>query len=112
MPVQPSTLWPRQWQVLALAAKGLTNPQIASTLGLSAKTVGHMLSKNWRDPRSIYARIDAANRAEAAAWYERHCAVAEPRHPDDFLHDIDARLAMAQDALDAGIPIQVAQWLP
>ncbi|MET0423821.1 MAG: LuxR C-terminal-related transcriptional regulator, partial [Actinoplanes sp.] len=38
-------LTPQQRQVVALAAQGLTNPQIAARLGLSARTVGIHLSR-------------------------------------------------------------------
>ncbi|AGL16886.1 LuxR family transcriptional regulator [Actinoplanes sp. N902-109] len=41
----PDGLTPQQRQVVTLAAQGLTNPQIAARLGLSARTVGTHLSR-------------------------------------------------------------------
>ncbi|BAL89811.1 putative LuxR-family transcriptional regulator [Actinoplanes missouriensis 431] len=44
-PSRPGLLTPQQHQVVMLAAQGLTNPQIAARLGLSARTVGIHLSR-------------------------------------------------------------------
>ena len=57
-----SSLTPRELQVLALVAEGLTNPQIGSRLFISPKTASVHVS-------AILAKIGAANRAEAAALY-------------------------------------------
>jgi two-component system response regulator DevR len=51
--------------VLALIAQGLTNRQIAQELYLGEGTVRNYVS-------SILAKIDAANRAEAAAFAVKH----------------------------------------
>jgi DNA-binding NarL/FixJ family response regulator len=58
-------LSPREWEVIACTAKGMTNPEIAESLGVSANTVRFHL-------KSIFAKIQVTNRTEAAAWYFAH----------------------------------------
>jgi DNA-binding NarL/FixJ family response regulator len=58
-------LSPREWEVIGCTAKGMTNPEIAETLGVSANTVRFHL-------KSIFAKIHVTNRTEAAAWYFAH----------------------------------------
>ncbi|MBD3941772.1 AAA family ATPase [Microbacterium sp. NEAU-LLC] len=57
-----TALTPRELQVLALVAEGLTNPQIGERLFISPKTASVHVS-------AILGKIGAANRAEAAAQY-------------------------------------------
>ncbi|HET8926244.1 MAG TPA: AAA family ATPase [Microbacterium sp.] len=57
-----SALTPRERQVLALVAQGLTNPEIGRRLFISPKTASVHVS-------AILAKVGAANRAEAAAIY-------------------------------------------
>jgi DNA-binding CsgD family transcriptional regulator len=57
-----SSLTPRELQVLALVAEGLTNPQIGRRLFISPKTASVHVS-------AILGKIGAANRAEAASRY-------------------------------------------
>lgn len=64
-----SSLTPRELQVLALVAEGLTNPQIGRRLFISPKTASVHVS-------AILAKIGAANRTEAAAYYTAHRAAA------------------------------------
>ncbi len=52
-------LSPRRFEVLELVARGLTNPEIASVLGISANTVKAHLA-------SILEVLDVSNRTEAA----------------------------------------------
>ena len=56
----PAGLTRRQTQVLALVGEGLSNPEIADRLCISAKTAEHHVS-------AIMARLDATTRREAAA---------------------------------------------
>ena len=58
-------LSPREWEVIACTAKGMTNPEIAESLGVSANTIRFHL-------KSIFAKIQVTNRTEAAAWYFAH----------------------------------------
>lgn len=58
----PNELSPREWEVIACTAKGMTNPEIAESLGVSANTVRFHL-------KGIFAKIQVTNRTEAAAWY-------------------------------------------
>jgi DNA-binding NarL/FixJ family response regulator len=58
-------LSPREWEVIACTAKGMTNPEIAESLGVSANTVRFHL-------KSIFGKIQVTNRTEAAAWYFAH----------------------------------------
>lgn len=55
----------REWEVIACTAKGMTNPEIARSLGVSANTVRFHL-------KSIFGKIQVSNRTEAAAWYFEH----------------------------------------
>jgi DNA-binding CsgD family transcriptional regulator len=63
----PSVLTPRQSQVMALVAEGLSDRQIARRLGLSESTVGKHLEQ-------VYQRTGARSRVQAV----RLCAVPEP----------------------------------
>lgn len=58
-------LSPREWEVIACTARGMTNPEIAESLGVSANTVRFHL-------KSIFSKIHVTNRTEAAAWYFAH----------------------------------------
>ena len=52
----------REWEVLAHAARGHTNNEIAQLLGVSENTVRFHL-------KNIYSKINVTNRTEAAGWY-------------------------------------------
>jgi len=60
-------LSPREREVLALVAEGLTNAQIAKRLVVSQETVKFHL-------RNIYQKLGVSTRTEAAAYYYRHLA--------------------------------------
>ncbi|MFI7301061.1 response regulator [Streptomyces sp. NPDC050121] len=61
-PPDPSPLTGRGLEIAALVAKGLTNRQIASALGLSPRTVdGHV--------ENILARLGFECRAQIASWW-------------------------------------------
>lgn len=60
----------REWAVLELAAKGLTNPQIAEALTVSENTVKFHL-------QNIFRKLGVSNRTEAAGYYFR----AKDRRP-------------------------------
>ena len=53
-----ATVSPREHEILRLIAKGLSNPQVASTLGVSRATVRTHLEH-------IYTKLDVSNRTEA-----------------------------------------------
>ncbi|WP_194288747.1 helix-turn-helix transcriptional regulator, partial [Ornithinicoccus halotolerans] len=61
----PDGLTPRELQVLGLVAAGLTNPQIASSLYLSEKTVSRHLG-------NIFTKLGVRSRTAAAAYAYRH----------------------------------------
>jgi DNA-binding NarL/FixJ family response regulator len=55
----------RETEVLRLLGEGLSNREIAERLFISPKTVEHHVSR-------IYAKLDLASRAEAAAYAVRN----------------------------------------
>lgn len=63
-------------RILALIAQGNTNKEIAQTLFLSEKTVRNYVS-------NILAKLNLANRAEAAAFAVRHGLIGDQAERDD-----------------------------
>jgi DNA-binding NarL/FixJ family response regulator len=57
-PKSTTSLSPREQEILVLISKGLSNPQVASTLGVSRATVRTHLEH-------IYSKLDVSNRTEA-----------------------------------------------
>ncbi len=57
-------LSPRESEVLALVAEGLTNQMIASRLAISINTVKEHVS-------TLLEKLAVGNRAAAAAWYSQ-----------------------------------------
>jgi DNA-binding NarL/FixJ family response regulator len=57
-----SNLSPRELEIIAYVARGQTNLEIASALGVSENTIRFHL-------KNIYEKLHVANRTEAAAWY-------------------------------------------
>ena len=64
-------LSPREREVSVLVAKGLTNPQIAARLFISATTVRHHLT-------AIFRKLRIANRFELIVLCFRHELVVAP----------------------------------
>jgi DNA-binding NarL/FixJ family response regulator len=65
----PAGLTNREAELLELVAEGLSNPQIAARLSISAKTVGHHVS-------SAMGKLNAHSRAQAVASAYRLGALA------------------------------------
>jgi DNA-binding CsgD family transcriptional regulator len=61
----PAGLTAREVEVLRLVARGLSNKQIATALGITPKTASSHVEH-------IYRKIDAANRAQASIFAMRH----------------------------------------
>jgi len=59
-PTPLSTMTARELELLSAVAKGLTNPEIASRLGISKNTVKYHL-------KNLYQKLDVRNRAMAVA---------------------------------------------
>lgn len=57
-------LTPREIELLALLAAGLSNPRIAATLRLSINTIERHCS-------NIYAKLGVLNRTQAAIYFHR-----------------------------------------
>jgi HD-GYP domain-containing protein (c-di-GMP phosphodiesterase class II) len=66
----PAGLSARETQVLALLARGHSNRQIASRLGITAKTAGHHVEH-------LYAKIGVSTRAAAALFALEHGLLPE-----------------------------------
>ena len=60
-------LSPRERDILALVAEGMTNREIGERLHVSEKTVKNHLTH-------VLAKLEVGRRAEAAAYYSRHLA--------------------------------------
>lgn len=71
---ESGTLTPRQREILALVANGLSTPQIATQLGITPGTVKTHLT-------SIYKTIGVQNRVQATRYYLDHHD--EQRRPRD-----------------------------
>jgi DNA-binding NarL/FixJ family response regulator len=67
---ETNVLTRRELEILALAAEGLTNGQMARMLWVTEQTVKFHLS-------NIYRKLNVANRTEASRWAQRHGAVRE-----------------------------------
>jgi DNA-binding NarL/FixJ family response regulator len=63
----------REIEVLELASQGMTNPEIATRLGLSVHAIKFHLG-------SVYKKLGAANRTEAAVAYALTMSQS-PREP-------------------------------
>jgi len=63
--MQQDQLSPREREVAALVARGLTNPEIALSLGLSASTVEHYVETAMR-------KAGVTNRVSLAMWLRDH----------------------------------------
>jgi DNA-binding NarL/FixJ family response regulator len=61
----PTSLTPREREVLTLLADGLANKQIARRLGIAEKTVKAHLTR-------VFAALDVTDRTQAALWVTRH----------------------------------------
>jgi DNA-binding CsgD family transcriptional regulator len=86
-------LTPRELTILHLVAHGYTNREISSAIGLSEKSVEHMMGRT-DTLRAIYAKIGVKNRAEAVAWYTAHFGLHHPIHP---VRAADRLLELATD---------------
>ena len=60
-PRHPDILTPREWEVLGLLRRDLTNEQIAERLGISLDGAKYHVSQ-------ILSKLDVSSREEAAAW--------------------------------------------
>lgn len=70
-PEGPAELTPRQLQVAALVAEGMTNRQIAQRLGIEERSAeGHV--------ERIRLRLGVTSRAQVAAWWGRRVAADAP----------------------------------
>jgi DNA-binding NarL/FixJ family response regulator len=68
----PAGLTPREVEVLVHLARGSTNKEIATSLGIAVRTANHHVE-------NIYAKLDVTTRAAAAVFAVRHDLVsAEP----------------------------------
>ena len=73
-PVAP-TLTPREAEVVALLAGGISNAAIARRLTLSERTIENHVSR-------ILAKLDLGSRTALAVWYERRAAT-RPQEPHE-----------------------------
>ena len=95
-----SKLTPRELEVLSLAAEGLSNKEVAATLGLSEKTVKNRIS-------NIFAKLRVNDRTQAvvyAAW--SGCLMKAPRYPSllPFQLSVSTLIGQGQSAIDTAWP--------
>lgn len=67
----PAGLTPREVDVLVQLARGATNKEIASALGIAVRTANHHVE-------NIYGKLGVTTRAAAAVFAVRHDLVTEP----------------------------------
>jgi DNA-binding NarL/FixJ family response regulator len=73
-PEGPAGLTPREVEVLRLAARGLSNKDIAARLVISPKTVANHIEH-------IYAKIGASTRTMASMFAMQHGLLPEQQFP-------------------------------
>jgi HD-GYP domain-containing protein (c-di-GMP phosphodiesterase class II) len=71
---RPAGLSEREWEVLALLARGLTTKQVARRLGISAKTCDHHI-------QSLYAKAGVSSRAGATLFALEHGLISSAGQP-------------------------------
>ena len=64
-PSLPGGLTPREAEILAAVAEGLSNREVAGRLVISEKTVARHLA-------NVFAKLDVSSRTAAAAWAHQH----------------------------------------
>ncbi len=72
----PDALTPRQREVAALLAEGLTNAEIAARLGITPGTAANHVARSLR-------RLGTDNRVRAAVWAAIHGLAASPPPASD-----------------------------
>ena len=82
---QPAGLTDREVEVLRLIARGYANKQVAATLGISSKTVGHHIEH-------IYAKAGVTTRAGATLFAMEHGLLSVGSRPDDGPPDVDGAI--------------------
>ncbi len=65
LPARPQTLRPRELDVLALVADGLSTREVARTLAYSERTIKNIL-------QDLTTRFGLRNRTQAVAWALRN----------------------------------------
>ena len=60
---EPDPLTPRQWEILRLAASGMTYKEVGARLYLSEKTIKYHMGQ-------IVERLQVENRAQAIAYFQ------------------------------------------
>jgi DNA-binding NarL/FixJ family response regulator len=63
-------LTPKELKIIALAAQGMTNPEIAKELGNTTGTIKNKL-------RYVYDKLGVLNRVELTVWFENHRSVMQ-----------------------------------
>jgi DNA-binding NarL/FixJ family response regulator len=64
-PSLPGGLTPREAEILAAIAEGLSNREVAGRLVISEKTVARHLA-------NVFTKLDVSSRTAAAAWAYQH----------------------------------------
>lgn len=72
-------LTPQQWRIVRLAARGMTNPQIAAQLSISPRTVGYHLYQ-------VYPKLGIASRRQLADLLRNAPGLSRPQSSDRFEH--------------------------
>lgn len=72
--IEIQALTPREEEILALVADGLSNQAIAEKSILSQKTVKNRVS-------DIFSKLGVSNRLQAATWFHKRSRVKAPEKP-------------------------------
>jgi ATP/maltotriose-dependent transcriptional regulator MalT len=91
----------REAQILDALVNGLSNQEIADSVGIAVKTLEKYLS-NSSPYNAIYPKIGVKNKREAGQWWKKHTAQiinigsANAKSLSEYIEDVEKELALDQ----------------